>query len=126
MKVFCLEEEKALIRANARAAGLSVSAFLRIVGQGYRVTGIVDFEHMKELARINGDLARLGGLLKLWLTDDPRLKQFGKSHILSLLGKIDERSLELVQVAQRIGSYKGRSNLPENLAAKSEVPRDDK
>jgi hypothetical protein len=45
------------------------------------VRGIVDHKQVEELARINGDLGRLGGLLKLWLTNDARTAQFGESTI---------------------------------------------
>ena len=39
-----LGDERERIAANARAAGLSRSAFLLAVGQGYRVQGITDAE----------------------------------------------------------------------------------
>ena len=44
---------------------------------------------MEELARINGDLGRLGGLLKLWLTNDARTAEFGEATIRALLSKIE-------------------------------------
>ena len=69
---------------------LVVSAFLLAVGQGYEVKGITDYERVRELARINGDLGRLGGLLKLWLTDDVRTAKFGEATILALLGRIED------------------------------------
>ncbi|CAD7741667.1 conjugal transfer protein TraJ [Xanthomonas vasicola] len=89
IKVYCLPEERQVIQAKADAAGLSLSAYLLTVGQGYKITGVVDYEHVRELARINGDLGRLGGLLKLWLTDDPRTARFGDATILTLLAKIE-------------------------------------
>lgn len=58
IKVYCLPEERALIAANARNAGMSVARFLREVGQGYRVHGIVDYERVRELARINVSVRR--------------------------------------------------------------------
>lgn len=112
IQVVCNPKEKALIQANAKMAGLPVSSFLRLVGQGYKVTGIVDFEHMKELTRINGDLARLGGLLKLWLVGNPRMKPFGSEHIQALLSKIDDQTDELIQIARKVASYTDRANIP--------------
>jgi hypothetical protein len=47
----------------------------------------MDYEYVRELVRVNGDLGRLGGLLKLWLTDDPRTARFGDATILALLGR---------------------------------------
>ena len=89
IKVYCLPEERAAIEANAQAAGMSTSAYLLAVGQGYRVQGVTDYENVRELVRVNGDLGRLGGLLKLWLTDDARTARFGVKTILALLGKIE-------------------------------------
>ncbi len=98
IKVYCLPEERELIEANARRAGVSVARYLREVGQGYQIKGIVDYERVRELARINGDLGRLGGLLKLWLTDDVRTAHFGAATILSLLRRIEATQDEMSQI----------------------------
>lgn len=90
IKVWCLPVEHATIAANARSVGLSKSAYLRNVGLGYRVDSVVDAQRITEMARINGDLGRLGGLLKLWLTKPERLKEFGESRIRdSIEGTLD-------------------------------------
>lgn len=102
IKVYCLPEERDRIDANAKAAGMSLSAFLLAVGQGYKVTGIVDFEQVRELARINGDLGRLGGLLKLWLTDDQRTANFGEATIRALLARIETTQNEMGQVMKSV------------------------
>ncbi|WP_250532720.1 conjugal transfer transcriptional regulator TraJ [Caballeronia sp. AZ10_KS36] len=73
IKVWCLPEEKASIEENARKAGMSVSMYLRNVGMGYRIKGVIDAELVLKLAKINGDQGRLGGLLKLWLTNSEKL-----------------------------------------------------
>ncbi|MCS6730655.1 conjugal transfer transcriptional regulator TraJ, partial [Proteus mirabilis] len=72
LRVPVFNDEKEIIESMARSTGMSVARYLREVGQGYQVTGIVDYEQVRELAKINGDLGRLGGLLKLWLTNDER------------------------------------------------------
>lgn len=102
IKVYCLPEERALIEQKAAAAGLSLSAFLLAVGQGYEVKGITDYERVRELARINGDLGRLGGLLKLWLTDDVRTAKFGEATILALLGRIEVTRDEMGRVMKAV------------------------
>lgn len=73
IKVWCLPEEKADIEENARKAGMSVSMYLRKVGMGYQIKGVIDAELVLKLAKINGDQGRLGGLLKLWLTNSEKL-----------------------------------------------------
>lgn len=102
IKVYCLPEERGRIEENAKSAGMSLSAFLLAVGQGYRVQGVTDYERARELARINGDLGRLGGLLKLWLTDDVRTARFGEDTILRLLGRIEATQDEMAQVMRSI------------------------
>lgn len=102
LKVYCRPDERERIEANARDAGMSVARFLREVGQGYRVRGIVDFEQIRELARINGDLGRLGGLLKLWLTDDVRTARFGEATVRALLERIETTQDQMAGVMRAI------------------------
>jgi hypothetical protein len=89
IKVYCLPEEKARISQNAQAAGLSASMFLLRVGAGYEVSTVLDYQRIDDLARINGDLGRLGGLLKLWLTNDERLRGMRAGELRALLNKIE-------------------------------------
>jgi hypothetical protein len=102
IKVYCLPEEKIQIEENAKAAGMSVARYLREIGQGYQVKGVVDYEQVRELARINGDLGRLGGLLKLWLTNDERTARFGRSTILAVLSKIQTTQDQMGKVMMSV------------------------
>lgn len=102
IKVYCLPEERKIIKENAKAAGMSLSAFLLSFGQGYQVQGIVDYERVRDLARINGDLGRVGGLLKLWLTDDVRKAVVGSKAIYDLLARIDEAQAQMAEVMKTI------------------------
>lgn len=102
IKVYCLPEERAEIEANAKRAGVSVARYLRDVGQGYQVKGIMDYQHVRELVRVNGDLGRLGGLLKLWLTDDARTAKFSAATILALLGRIEANQDEMSRLMKSV------------------------
>lgn len=102
LRVYVLPEEKAAIEANAHQAGLSVAAYLRNVGLGYRVTGITDHKHVEELVRINGDLGRLGGLLKLWLTNSEKTKKIGLAHIAHVLSSIEQTQAEMLKTIRLI------------------------
>ncbi|MGP7733730.1 conjugal transfer transcriptional regulator TraJ [Oceanimonas smirnovii] len=104
IKVYCLPEERAVIEENARRAGLSASTYLREVGQGYQIKGVTDAEQVRELVRVNGDLGRLGGLLKLWLMNDAKVAAFGPNTILALLQRIEtnqERMSHLMEFILR-------------------------
>ena len=102
IKVYCMPEDRKQIGNLATNAGLSMSTYLLHVGLGYRVTGILDNKRVEELARINGDLGRLGGLLKLWLTDDPRTATFGESTIRAVLATIEDTQAEIHEVMRFI------------------------
>ncbi|GHB20921.1 plasmid mobilization protein [Salinicola rhizosphaerae] len=60
IKVYCLPEEKGHIKVQAKRAGMSAAHYLREAGQGYKIKGVADCEQVPELARINGELGRLG------------------------------------------------------------------
>ena len=102
LRVPVLPVEEEAIKKMAASAGLPVAAYLRNVGLGYQVRGILDNKRVEELARINGDLGRLGGLLKLWLTDDPRTHQFGESTIRALLSKIEDTQNKMHEVMRAV------------------------
>ena len=97
-----LPEEAAAIKEMAASTGLSVAAYLRNVGLGYRVRSILDNKRVEELARINGDLGRLGGLLKLWLTDDSRTAQYGERLIRALLTKIENTMDQMLGIMRTV------------------------
>lgn len=102
LRVPVLPQEEATIKEMAASVGLPVAAYLRNIGLGYQVRGILDNKRVEELARINGDLGRLGGLLKLWLTDDPRTAQFGEATIRALLVKIEETQSQMHEVMHQV------------------------
>ncbi len=95
-------DEKAEIESLARQTGHSTSAYLRLLGQGYMPKSIVDNFKVMELARINGDLGRLGGLLKLWLTNDARTAQFGESTLRAALARIEDTQNKMLEIMKAV------------------------
>lgn len=69
LKVYVTADERAAIERNATLTALSISDYLRRVGQGFQPKTALDHERVMDLHRLRGDLGRMGGLLKLWLTD---------------------------------------------------------
>ncbi|MET0376730.1 MAG: conjugal transfer transcriptional regulator TraJ [Rhizorhabdus sp.] len=106
IKVRVLPDEKAQLEKLARATGLSVSGYLRLVGLGYQPRSVVDLEKARELVAVNGDLGRLGGLLKLWLSDDARLAEMGPEKVERIirgtLEKIEANQVELRDIARAV------------------------
>lgn len=63
------EEEKTSITERAEEAGMSPSGFLRRLGLNAPIRSPVDLTAVAELAKVNGDLGRVAGLLKFWLSE---------------------------------------------------------
>lgn len=72
MRVPVLPDERERIESGAKAAHLGIAEFLRRAGMGYPVVSAFDRAELAKLSRIHADMGRLGGLLKLWLTEDDK------------------------------------------------------
>lgn len=73
--------EKQQIIEKAQTAGLSMARYMRMVSLGYRVSSVMDNQKIEQLLKINGDMGRVGGLLKMWLSNDVKLKIVSRSEI---------------------------------------------
>lgn len=102
LRVPVLPEEGLEIKRLAADAGLPVAAYLRALGLGYRVPGILDNRRVEELARINGDLGRLGGLIKLWLADDRRAAVVGAAALRAALARIEGTQDEMHRIMRTV------------------------
>jgi len=58
-----------LIEEKAGSHNLSVSSYLRKTALGYRPKPLLDHQIALELIKVNGDIGRLGGLLKSCLSE---------------------------------------------------------
>ncbi|HNJ38587.1 MAG TPA: conjugal transfer transcriptional regulator TraJ [Nitrosomonas sp.] len=102
LRVPVLPIEEAEIKSKATDAGLTVAEYLRNLGLGYQVPSIVDSRQIDSLLKINGDLGRLGGLIKLWLTNDKRTKLIGKSQLHMTLDSIRDTQSTMLNVIMKL------------------------
>jgi hypothetical protein len=101
MKVFVTDDERSRIEERAKATGLSVSAYLRTAGLGHPIKSAIDHVAVMDLAKVNGDQGRLGGLLKLWLVDRPG-RGVPEIEVRRLLERIGELQGRLADVVGRV------------------------
>lgn len=103
-------DEKATIDANAAAAGMSASRYLRTLGLGYEPAALVqDSADMATLVQIHGDQGRLGGLLKMWLTDRAKYNSTQEVTIHKLMEDIATAQRKMVEAMDAIlAKAKGR------------------
>ncbi|MCK9709860.1 conjugal transfer transcriptional regulator TraJ [Pseudomonas syringae] len=106
LKVYCLPSEREKIAGNAKAVGLTVSSYLLNVGIGYEIKSTLDSQLVGELVKVNADLGRLGGLLKLWLTDDKKLAAGGhaltESTVRALLKRIEDTQAVMYESVKKL------------------------
>lgn len=89
LTVRVMPNEQQQIIANATRAGLSISEYVRRVCLGHHVPSYEKAHAVRELIRVNGDLGRLGGLLKMWLMNEDR-HQGQVKHLLDELNTLKD------------------------------------
>lgn len=104
IKVWVTEEEKEAIEANARSTRLSNSSYLRNLGLGFEPASTLDHESVLKLLKVNADLGRLGGLLKMWLSNDERfsLYEVSISKINALFNKVEETQAKIQKIVLKL------------------------
>ncbi|WP_243545470.1 plasmid mobilization protein [Pseudodesulfovibrio tunisiensis] len=98
MKVYVSDEEHQRIIDKAGLCGLSVSTFAKRVCLGYQIRSREDRQARRDLLTVNADLGRLGGLLKMWLTNEDE----HEFDVRELLWRIEDRQREIKRVVARI------------------------
>jgi hypothetical protein len=101
LRVVVSDNERSRIEQRAASAGLSVSAFLRAAGLNQPIRSVLDHDAIMTLAKVNADQSRLGGLLKLWLSEQARQGVSG-TDIRQLLDRIGEAQAKLAEIAGRV------------------------
>ena len=71
-----ISQEKAAIAAKADAHYLSASSCLRRLGLALPVESTIDQRAVLDLVKINADLGRFGGLIKMWLSTNADFESF--------------------------------------------------
>ncbi len=106
LRVPVLPHEETMIKENAARASLTVAEYLRRLSLGHVIKGTIDSENVLKLVKINADQGRLGGLLKLWLTDDPKLALANiacmPSVVRALLKRIEANQDEMLRLVQSL------------------------
>ena len=69
IEVWVTDAEKTVITDRTDEAGMSRSGYLRALGMNAPIRSVVDLTAVADLAKVNGDLGRVAGLLKLWLAE---------------------------------------------------------
>ncbi|MCC4289627.1 plasmid mobilization protein [Vreelandella aquamarina] len=93
-------DEKEAIAQAAAKCDLKVPTYLRELGLGYAPKSTVDAQAFEQLAKLYGDLGRMGGLLKMWLSDGSRSAYGNHLGVPELVNRIGELQQEIREVAK--------------------------
>ncbi len=89
LRVSVTPTERNIIQAHAAACSMSLSSYLRAVALGHEPKSKLDAQVGLELCKTRADLAQLGTLLKLWLTEKDGLGA-APDDVRGLLAKVQE------------------------------------
>ena len=98
IKAYVTDDEYIKIRCTAKQCNLSLSAFAKAVALGHEIKSREDQQARRELLKVNADLGRLGGLLKMWILDDDK----HRVDVESLLSDLRQRQKELCEKVREI------------------------
>jgi hypothetical protein len=101
IKVRLTPAERAAVEERAAATGRSIAVLLRELALGYTPKSTLDQRVVRDLVKVNADQGRLGGLLKLWLTERPA-EGAPTTDVRRLLKDIEDAQVLLRSLVQRL------------------------
>jgi len=97
------EEEFAIIEKKASCSAFTMSSYLRALGMNYPIRSKVDFIAVDNLIRSKADLARIGGLFKMWLSrDESTLGSKSRHDIEFILDDLEKKQSEILEISRII------------------------
>lgn len=97
IKVYVSARERSEIEHRANAVKLPPSTLMRSLALGFEPKSAFDKEAIATLIKLHADQGRLGGLLKLWLTER-KGQGMNASNVRSVLQQIESLQLELAHI----------------------------
>ena len=106
LQVRLTASERNDVRIRAGMCGVSTASFVRAVALGEKLKVVADQRAVLELIRLRADMGRLGGLLKLWLTNEERFdKERGElsvADVRDVLHRIEATEEQIREVVERL------------------------
>ncbi|ACZ11798.1 plasmid mobilization protein [Sulfurospirillum deleyianum] len=104
----CTKSEYEDIKDSAYIFGMKPSTYMRSLALNYPRTSRIDAMAFLELGKCRGDLGRLGGLLKMWLTNKNRRTGLDEMDVKVLLEKIEMRQDEIIACTHKLVAFNDR------------------
>ncbi len=104
LKSYITTKEYSQIVDLSKSCDLSISELTRRVLLGQEISSKVDRQAFVDLLHIRADLGRLGGLLKLWLSDDTKAKGY-TANVRSVLHEIEMRQADMKPLIEKLRDF---------------------
>jgi hypothetical protein len=98
MRIYVTNDERSTIEAQAKAAGMTISAYVRTAAMNKRIRSAHDREALRLLSKVNGDQGRLGGLIRMYLKDPDAAGSIARA----LLDQIKSVQRDLAEAARKV------------------------
>ena len=106
LQVRLTPDEHRAVTSSAQACGVSAATFVRAVALGEKLKVVADQRALLELLRLRADMGRVGGLLKLWLTNEERFDKekegVGVREVRDVLSRIESTESQIRAVVERL------------------------
>lgn len=102
IKARVTSDEYEEVNRLSKMYGVTTSDYLRNIALNYPLKSRVDQLAFRELLKCRGDLGRLGGLLKMWLSNKDRRPGLEEVEVKALLKRIDESQEEITGYAREL------------------------
>ncbi len=100
------EIEFAIIDKKAHYSAFTMSSYLRNLGMNYRIKSRVDARAVDSLVLCKSDLAKVGGLFKMWLVANENGKRYlgskSYSEIELIIEDLERKQDELIECARML------------------------
>ena len=97
IKVYVSPLERAIIERHAQGVQLPPSVLMRSLALGFEPKSAFDKDAIEAMIKLHADQGRLGGLLKLWLSDK-KGEGANTREVRSVLQQIESLQIELAQL----------------------------
>jgi hypothetical protein len=100
IKVYVSANEREKINAVAKQTRKNPSDLMRGLALGFEPRSIFDRDAIQELIKLHGDQGRLGGLLKLWLSEK-KGEGAAATQVRNVLQQIESLQIELGKIVMK-------------------------
>lgn len=96
------EDEKNKINIKSQECGLSRSQYIKRTALFFTPKSKIDRQAIFDLKKLHGDIGRVGGLLKMWLSNHEDVALFDKLDVQGLVQEIRQLKQQISKAVEKL------------------------